>query len=371
MDFIQILGFFVVLLLLGGSAFVIIAGVRTKGSLQRALNMGLFLIQVPREHPKDGQPTQQQQMRELISVGEQLLASLANAHATGWNKLLYGEPYVALELAVHHIGEETHMYMAVPRALNDVIEKQIHSYYPTAEVAKIHDYNIFNPTGAVSGACVKYTKEQILPFRTYQKLESDPLSALLTSLSKLNAEGEGAAIQIIARPTKAKKLKEFGHKVAREMQGGYNYIDAWHRAKHPPKKKKVQEYDQNLEYKDRSKTVSPTDEEIIKGITEKTGKQNFDVNIRLLASAPTQLRADQLLHEIEGSFAQYRHATMNSLQVIKVAGRKLQKLVYNFAFRLFDSGQKLTCSTEEITSLYHIPIITTAVPKLKYLKSKM
>src|SRR3989344_7678936 len=127
MDFIQLLGFLIVLLLIGGAAFVVVAGVRTRGRLERALNMGLFLIQVPKEHPKDGQPTQQQQARELISVGEQLLASLATAHATGWNKFLYGEPYVALEMAVHHIGEETNMYMAVPRSMNDVIEKQIHS----------------------------------------------------------------------------------------------------------------------------------------------------------------------------------------------------------------------------------------------------
>ena len=274
-------------------------------------------------------------------------------------------------MAVHHIGEETNMYMAVPRSMNDVIEKQIHSYYPTAEVTKVEDYNIFNPEGATAGAYVKYEKEQILPFRTYQKLESDPLSALLTSLSKLNAEGEGAAIQILARPAHNKKLKEFAHKVAREMQAGYTYVDAWHRAKHPPKKKKVQEYDQGLEYKDRSKVASAADDEVIKGLAEKAGKQNFDVNIRILASATTQLRADQLLHEIEGSFAQYRHATMNSLQVIRAEGRKLEKLVYNFAFRLFDNSQRMVSSTEEVTSLYHLPIITTATPKVKYLKSKM
>ncbi len=368
---VSFFGFIIVLLLLGGAVFFVIGGIRTRGQLERSLNMSLFLIQVPKEHPKDAQPTQQQQMRELISVGEQLLASLASGRAKGWNKFLYGEPYVSLEMAVHHIGEETHMYMAVPRSLNDVIEKQIHSYYPTAEVTPIHDYNIFNPEGATAGAYVTFTKEQILPFRTYQHLESDPLSALLTSLSKLNAQGEGAAIQIIVRPTPAKKLKELAQKVAREMQAGYNYIDAWHRAKHPPKKKKVQDYDQNLEYRDRSKTASPADQEIIKGLAEKAQKQNFDVNLRVLASATTQLRADQLLHELEGAYSQYHAATMNALQVIKVEDKKLQKLIYNFAFRLPDEWTKIVCSTEEVTSLYHLPIITTAMPKLKYLKSKM
>jgi len=68
--------------------------------------MSLFLIRVPRDLPAAGSG-QQRQDKELISVGEQLLAGFSNIHSKGWNKFIYGEPYVALEMAVHHIGEET------------------------------------------------------------------------------------------------------------------------------------------------------------------------------------------------------------------------------------------------------------------------
>ena len=112
------------------AAFFMLSGIRSRGQLERALSMTLFLIRLPRETiSKDNQ---QKNEKEQISIGEQLFSSFANVHAKGWNRLMYGEPYLALEIAVHHVGEETHLYMAVPHSVSDIIEKQIHSYYPTA-----------------------------------------------------------------------------------------------------------------------------------------------------------------------------------------------------------------------------------------------
>jgi len=119
------------------AGLVLVNSVRTKGSIARALNMSLFLITLPRENPSAGQNQPQKQDKELISVMEQLYSSFSNMHAKGWNKFLYGEPYIALEIAVHHVGEEIHFYMAVPRLLEDVFEKQIHGIYPFAEIEYI------------------------------------------------------------------------------------------------------------------------------------------------------------------------------------------------------------------------------------------
>ena len=55
---------------------------------------------------------------------------------------------------------------------------------------------------------------------------------------------------------------------------------------------------------------------------------------------------------------------------LPVSGNALQKLIYNFSFRLFNEREKATLSTEELNSIYHIPIATTAAPKVKFLKSK-
>ena len=124
MNLILLILLFSVLLIIAIAAFVVLGGMRTRGQAERALNMTLFLIRVPRE--AQGKEGAQKQEKELIAVGEQLFSGFSNIHSKGWNKFIYGEPYVTLEMAVHHIGEETHFYVAVPKSSEDIIEKQIY-----------------------------------------------------------------------------------------------------------------------------------------------------------------------------------------------------------------------------------------------------
>jgi len=364
MNLILILALFGVLVIIFIAALVLVGGMRTKGQVQRALNMTLFLVRVPREMTvKEGA---QKSDKELISVAEQMLSGFSNIHARGWNKFLYGEPYLSLEIAVHHIGEETHFYIAVPKSNEDIIEKQIFSYYPTADVARAKDYNIFNPQGENAGAYLSYTANSVLPFKTYQRLESDPISGILTSMSKLQMEGEGAALQILIRPGHAEKQKALATKVAREMQSGYQFSEAFSRAKHPPKAKPLEPGKEP----EKPRAVTPADEEILKAIVAKASKQNFDVNIKLIASAQSGARSEQILNDFEGSLVQFSAPDMNGFKPVKVTGRALDKLIYNFSFRLFEDNQAMAMSTEEVTSLYHFPIATTAAPKVQFLKSK-
>lgn len=356
----------VALVMMAVAAFVLVGGMRQKGQIERALNMTLFLIRLPRDVPQAG--GQQRPEKELISIGEQLLSSFANIHSKGWNKFMYGEPYVALEMAVHHVGEETHFYLAVPKSNEDIIEKQIYGLYPTAEITKTRDYNIFNPQGANAGSYLTYAANSILPIKTYQKLESDPIGGILTAMSKLQAEGEGAALQILIRPSHAAGVKSLAMKVAREMQTGYQFKEALSRALHPPKPQKP---DPNKPPEpEKPRVVTPAEEEIIKAIVAKAGKQLFDTNLRLVASASNQPRAEQILNDFEGSLAQFSAPDLNSFCPIRLSGNQLNKMIYNFSFRLFDNSRALVMSTEEINSLYHFPLSTTAAPKVKFLKSK-
>lgn len=357
----------IVLIVIAVAAFVLVGGMRTRGQVERALNMSLFLIRVPREAPVAG-GGQQRPEKELISISEQLLAGFSNIHSKGWNKFIYGEPYVALEMAVHHIGEETHFYVAAPKSNEDIIEKQIYGLYPTAEVTKTKDYNIFNPQGATTGAYLNYNNYGILPIKTYQKMETDPIGGILTAMSKLQAEGEGAALQVLIRPSHADSQKSLAVKVSREMQSGYQFKEAMQRVQHPPKKN--QQPETNNQKPEPPRVVTPADDEIIKAISGKASKQSFDVNVRLMASAVSDIRAQQILQDFEGSFVQFSSPDMNSLKANKLTGRALDKLVYNFSFRLFDNGQSMTMSTEEIASFYHLPVATTSAPKVKFLKAK-
>ena len=82
------------------AGLVLVGSFRTKGGIARALNMSLFLISVPREDPSAGSGQAQRTEKEIISVMEQLYSSFTNLHAKGWNKFIYGEPYISLEMGV-------------------------------------------------------------------------------------------------------------------------------------------------------------------------------------------------------------------------------------------------------------------------------
>ncbi len=336
--------------------------------MQRALNTTLFLVKVPREALIQAGGGQAKSEKELISIAEQMMAGFSNLHSKGWNKFLYGEPYVVLEIAVHHVGEETHFYISVPKSSEDIIEKQLYGLYPQAEIAKVPDYNIFNPQGAVAGSYLSYSENPILPFKTYQNMQTDPIGGVLTAMSKLEAESEGAALQILIRPTHATGQKSLAEKVAREMQSGHQFKEAFKRVKSPPSPPKIDP--NNPAAPEPPRVVTPADEEVIKAITAKSAKQNFDSNIRLLTSAASQARADQLLQDFQGSLAQFSSPDLNSLKPNKLTGSALNRAVYNFSFRLFDERQKMVLSTEEVASLYHFPLASTAAPRVQFLKAK-
>lgn len=355
--------YLIVIAIIFVAALVLLGSLRTKGSIARALNMSLFLITLPRDTSTASGQGQQRTEKELISVMEQLYSSFSNIHSKGWNKFIYGEPYISLEMAVHHMGEEIFFYVAVPKTYEQIFEKQVHGFFPNAEVERIRDYNIFNPGGVSIGAYVKLSTNPILPFKTYQNLQANPLSEIATSLSKLEKEGEGAAIQILMRPSHRTDLRKLAQKTAREMQSGFPFKDALSRAQKPPKKPKEGEQQQ-------TRVVTPFEEEIIKGLQSKATKPIFDANIRIVVSADSEMRAKQLLGDIESSLVQFTSSEMNSLKTVNLSSGGLKRLLFNFSFRMFDKNQTVTLSTEEITSLYHFPLASTSAPRIKFLKSK-
>lgn len=385
-DFFSLVIFILALLVIVFSVAFLLFRIRQKGLLSRSLNMALFLIRVPREAPKDvdNQRDKQKQEKELIAVTEQLFSSFSAVQARGFKRFLYGEPHLAFELAVHHVGEEIHFYLAVPRVYEIVIEKQILGLYPTAEVLKSKDYNIFNPGGVSLGSYLTFLTHPVVPFKTYQKLEADPLGEILTALSKLEEEGEGAAVQIVFRPSRNMKLKKLAAKIAKELQKGADFPEALSRAR----KQEVwglfsgalgelfsysltpeQQKEKDMR-KDERRVLTPYHEELVKSLIGKASKIAFDTNIRILASAADDLRASQILQEVESAFTQFGAPDLNSLKPRRMAGRALERLIFEFSFRIFNARRSLYLTTEELASIYHFPLPTTVAARLHILKAK-
>lgn len=347
---------------LGIVAYIVLSRMRDRGHLERALDMRLLLIRVPRD--QTSQDNMAQRMREAVGLFEQFLASLSTFHAKGWNKFIYGEPYFVFEIANHASGEDLYFYITAPFKDIDVIEKQLYSSFPFCEITQVKDYSIFAQNAEAAGAYLKLAENPILPTKTYQRIDNDPMSSILIAMSKLEKEGQGAAIQILVRPSHNKSKRDLALATAREMQSGHNFKDALKRAQ-APKKEGEDDKDQL-----RPRSVSPSDEEVLKAIAGKANKYNFDVNIRLITAAADAFTAESLLDEFLSFISIFSSVELNSYKAEKVKGRDLKKLLYNFAFRLFDDKKAILLSSEEIASIYHLPTAQTSAPRVGFLKAK-
>ena len=356
-------------------AWIFIRRLQGKRCLNRALNMSLFLISLPKKIKKEeGAPKSE---KEIISVMEQFYSSLSSIKRTK-GFFIRSQPHLVFEMATPQVGEEISFYLAVPRRYENVIEKQVHGFFPEASVEGIEDYNIFNPDGVTGGSYLKLNRKYILPFKTYQNLETDPLNEMTNALSKLAKKGEGAAIQIVFQPNSS-KWQKMGLDVAREMQKGRSFSQALSEKSGSlffislkdilgiggSSKKDSQSAG------DKPNLITPGQQEIIKALEGKANKFGFDVNIRLLVSANKRERVEELLSHLEAAFTQFNAPNLNQLKSVRLKkGRKLKRLIYDFSFRLYNKKQRLLLNTEELTSIFHFPITATGTPKIRFLKAK-
>lgn len=358
---IVILG--LVLIMLAIVALLMLGGLRSRGSIARSLNMTLLLFTLPRA---GGEGAREEEDQKLISVMEQLYSSVAMLHTKGWNKFLYGDPYIVLEMAVHHVGEQIHFYTAVPNRFADQFEKQVHGVFPSAQIERASDYNIFNPQGVSAGGYLQLNETPILPIQTYTDLPTDPLGPLVGALSRLEKEGEGAAIQVVVRPSSNESLRKLAQNTARQMQAGNDFSAALKLAQHPPKKD--EQKPEGLT--EPPKVATEFENKLIRALQAKASRPLFDCNIRLMAAAATPDRAEQILSDISGAFSQFAGPNVNGFKLKKLAGRALQQLVYAFAFRLFEQNQLVSLSSEEVSSIYHFPVSSAVLPKVKFANFK-
>ncbi len=57
-----------------------------------------------------------------------------------------------------------------------MVEKQVHSFYPYAEISEVIEHQTFHKRpGYLSAAELSMNKKSIFPITTYKNLEADPL----------------------------------------------------------------------------------------------------------------------------------------------------------------------------------------------------
>ena len=121
----------------------------------RAVNMSLFSIKSV----------------EGFTEESDLLNIFRNMHLEGWNRFLYGDPYISLEKVI--MGGKTEYYVAIPKKYEEILNKDIHVSKVERDVLPVNKYYV--------AACL-HRREPRFKFGEL-KLHED----------------EGVALQILAR----------------------------------------------------------------------------------------------------------------------------------------------------------------------------
>jgi type IV secretory pathway TraG/TraD family ATPase VirD4 len=341
--------------------------------INQSMNYDLEIVRVAKEYNTDQGAQNPDLWKEEIAGMEQLLATFVQLkdRKTSILALFYGKPTITLEIANPAGSEEILFYIAVPKKYRSSFEKQVHSYFPDALVEKIEDYTVFSPGSHTAIGIVNLRKPGTLPIKTYEMMDADPLNEITNAFSKLETEGEGASIQVVLRDA-GKAWRSKGKKIAHEMQQGKQLKDVQSSAISGIAKEvgKSLSTKSSAEQSASESTVqlTPEEQELVKTIESKTVKTGFKVNIRLVASAQTKERAEEILAHMESAFSQFENPGVNHF-TIKHIGAKSKDHAFNYIFRAFNEDYAMLLGVEEIASIFHFPISTTETPKIKWLKA--
>ena len=348
-----------------------------KGRQSKAFHKTVLLIKVPKE--KKGEKPENSstddtinRVREEIAVSETLFSAVAGLKKEkGIISWLRGRnDHVAFEIVVK--DNKISFYIIVPDKIKGFIEQQVHAQYPHAEITEEADYNPFKPQSHIVGAYMWLKHKSAFPLKTYKKLDSDPLVALLNPLSKIG-EDEGDIIQFIVRPASSHWRKEGVH-IIRDIKKGEKFeavakrgefrraISGWTKYVFPKNKKNEPMMEQKYQ-------LTQMEEEMVKNMEEKISRGGVEATIRLVSSANSKEKAVLNLENILNAFSQYNlYRYGNTLGA--VVPRRPNHLIRDYIYRTMKENHYMVFNTEEMASFWHLPVPNTETPNINWLGAR-
>lgn len=313
--------------------FVYAKNAREKEFFKRSIKSVLYEVRLPRTN--DIEPQSADQMFAGLSA-------IGTPPSGWWNRLFNTRISISFEIVA--LPESIRFYVTAPQKIAQLVEKQIHSAYPEADVKEVEEYNIFSEKSSVEFAALTLAEAPYKPIKTYGELPVDTIGSMTTAMSRMT-EGEGTVLQVVITPAERKWRKE-----------GRGYV------------KKTRD-DQQNSGKDEGKKKKSNDDESLGGIEKKTTKPAFIVDIRLVASAVTSDIAKVHLENMLAVFEPMEMQGSNRFKKLKFTSEsKKQGFIKDFIYRIPRNGCIL--NTEELATVFHFPNKNVHTPYIHWLLSK-
>lgn len=271
---------------------------------------------LPRNDSKiDQEKRTEKDFKEKIAIMEQLLRALNEVKELSFWQVIHFWifRYITISFELFVEGGLIQFYVLCPKNLASIVEKQITSYYPNAEVLPKKTPDIWPKGYKLSAYNMIGKKPYWYPFRFFDHMQDDPLNDICNVLSKLEPD-ECASLQVIitpvfsdswARKTKAYASTSFkgkaetifdkipGLKLIGSVIGMVGSSDS---STFAPGAKSGDSF---------VRMIQP-EEEHIKRMGEKAGMSGFHTTVRILAAAKTWERANDITNNLQVAFNVFR-----------------------------------------------------------------
>jgi hypothetical protein len=347
-------------------------------------------IELTREDSKlDQERRTDKDFKEKIAIMKQLYRAvfeiselnIGNIIKTG----IWQNDFVSFEMFLE--DKELKFYVVTLPYYQTLIEKQITAFYPNANVSIENKPYIVRKQGyKINGFYFHLKKRFEFPIKMYDTMEHDPLNDLANVLSKLE-EDETAAYQLVCHPIDDKKWRqqteEFGTRFFQKK-----IEETWY-SKIPIIGNIFKVIFSLFSDKSLSKSMAPgasdgdsyirmlqPKEEAAKHIGEKAGESGFKVSIRVMASAKTMKRTEDIINSMIAAMNVFKDSYANWFE-----GRRIIIINWINAIIMYHAFQKrllkffnktsILCS-KELASIYHLPDAHyNRIPVIKWMDYKV
>lgn len=316
----------------------------------------LLILEIPKANDK----------QELAA--EQMFASLHGIlrdkrelrESGGWQE------HISFEIAA--VGTLIRFYVWVPKHLQNFVEGQVYAQYPTVQIHEAdEDYtkrHLQHPV--VYTAELTLSDNDMLPIKTFQSFEVDPLAGITATLGKLDSNDEEIWIQVVTRP-----IADDWHKRAssyvEQVKGSGLQLD-WGAMSYfirilealwaPPSGSAGENKPKELTEREKTR---------ISEVEKKSTKLGYRVKIRIAYLGDNQTDAKLRMQAIVGTFKQFNSTNLNGFRMTNSSFKREDLAPY--ASRMFlDKGFIL--NIEELASVYHLPHTNVETPNIVWASTK-
>ena len=316
----------------------------------------LLILEIPKTNDK----------KELAA--EQMFASLHGILRDKTELRANGGVQEHLSFEFASVNGQIRFYVWVPRTLRSFVESQIYSQYPTVQIrAADEDYVTHEREhGVVYTTEVTLTDNEVLPIKTFQSFEVDPLAGITGTLAKLETTGEEIWVQMLVRP-----VADDWHKTAERwinnLRAGKGSVSVKSIGWLPQLFEALWRPPEAGEKTTTTKELSDRDKTRITEAEKKATKLGYEVKIRIAYLGDSQVHARQQMQAIVGTFKQFNSTNLNGFKASSGSFNKESLVPYRQ--RTFTRGGYIL-NIEELASVYHLPHTNVETPNIVWASSK-